>query len=209
MGKLKSKDRQARPSSQPVRRTSEVSEASQQQREEEEQQQGPQQRPPPSRRRPQGPVITPAQLKATFATGSSHPDASIPLTNMLAYTYADEAMQAEMRAASPLLRHAIAYRSASGHERRRMRESLPDVIEQEKRQNSSLQQQVAFHRPYTAPKCPTRGVKVPGIRSSCQDRRCHCNTACTGGEDCVLCATYMAGRGAAFGKADSVRGFGG
>ena len=191
MGKLKSKDRQARSSSRPLRRTSEAPEASQQH---EQQQEGQQQRPPPSRPRPQGPVISPSELKAAFATGSSQLDASIPLTQMLAYTYADEATQAEMRAAYPLLRHAIAYRSASGQERRRLKESLPDVIDQEKRRNGSQQQEVAFHRPYAAAKCPTNGVKVPGHRP-CHDRRCHCNTACTGGEDCVLCATYMAGRG--------------
>ncbi|ERF76525.1 hypothetical protein EPUS_09006 [Endocarpon pusillum Z07020] len=155
MGKLKSKDRQARSSSRPVPRTSKASEASQQQ----EQQQ---QRPPSSRPRLQGPIVYPHQLRAQFATGSSDPDASISLANMLAYTYSDEAMQADMRAASPLLRHAIAYRSASEQERRRMKESLPDVVEQEKRRTSPMLQQVAFHRPYVAAKCPTGGVKVPG-----------------------------------------------
>ena len=192
MGKLKSKDRQAGSSSRSARRTSEASDASHPQ----DQHQRQPQRTPARYPRLPGPLVPPSELKAAFATGSSQAEASIPLTQMLAYTYADEAKQARMRDASPLLRHAIAYRSASALERRRMREALPAVIEEEKRQSSGSQQQqqVAFRRPYVAPKCRTGGVKVPG-NSSCQDRRCHCNVECSGGEDCVLCATYMSGRG--------------
>lgn len=189
MGKLKSKDRQAGSSSRSARRTSDASQP-------QDQQQGQAQRAPATYPRIPGPLVPPGEMKASFATGSSQPEASIPLTQMLAYTYASEATQARMRDASPLLRHAIAYRSANGQERRRMKEALPAVIEEEKRRlsGSQQQQQVAFRRPYVAPKCRTNGVKVPG-HSCCQDRRCHCNVECSGGEDCVLCATYMSGRG--------------
>ncbi len=193
---MKSKYRQPG-SSPPVCRTSqapEASEASQPQ----EQQHGQPQRPPASRSRAQGIYFSPSELKAAFATGSSHPDASIPQTQMLAYTYADEATQARMRDASPLLRHAIAYRSVSGQERRRMQEDLPTVIEEEKKARSGYGEvRVAVHRPYTSPKCPTKGVKVTGRvlgMVSCHDRRCHCNIECTGEEECVLCATYLPGR---------------